>query len=41
MNGQCINAPHVDCVMTTRALAASAIDEAAFAAGLRCHLQAR
>ena len=41
MNGQRINAPHVDCVMTTLALAASDIDEAAFAAWLRRHLQPR
>ena len=41
MNGQRINAPHVDCVMTTLALAASDIDETAFAAWLRRHLQAR
>ena len=41
MNGQRINAPHVDCVMTTLALAASDIDETAFAAWLRRHLQPR
>ena len=41
LNGHRINAPHVDCVLTTLALAAGDIDEAAFAAWLRSHLQAR
>jgi death-on-curing protein len=41
LNGHRIQAPHVDCVLTTLALAASDIDEAAFAAWLRRHLQPR
>lgn len=41
LNGHRINAPHVDCVLTTLALAAGDIDEAAFAAWLRSHLQVR
>ena len=41
LNGHRINAPHVDCVLTTLALAAGDIDEAAFAAWLRSHLPAR
>lgn len=41
LNGHRINAPHADCVLTTLALAASDIDEAAFAAWLRRHLQPR
>ncbi len=41
LNGHRIQAPHVDCVLTTLTLAASDIDEAAFAAWLRRHLQPR
>ena len=39
LNGHRIQAPHVDCVLTTLSLAASDIDEAAFADWLRRHLQ--
>lgn len=40
LNGHRIDAPHVSCVLTTLSLAAGDIDEAAFAAWLRRHLQA-
>ncbi|MEZ5606193.1 MAG: type II toxin-antitoxin system death-on-curing family toxin [Burkholderiaceae bacterium] len=41
LNGHRINAPPVDCVMITLALAASDLDEATLAAWLRRHLQPR
>lgn len=41
LNGHRINAPLVDCVLTTLALAAGDIDEGAFADWLRRHLQPR
>jgi len=40
LNGQRINAPHADCVLTTLSLAAGQLDEPALAAWLRRHLQA-
>lgn len=39
LNGHRIQAPLAECVLTTLALAAGDIDEAAFAAWLRRHLQ--
>ncbi len=41
LNGYRIEALHVDCVLTTLALAAGDIDEPTFAAWLRQHLQPR
>lgn len=41
LNGYRIQAPHVDCVLNTLTLAAGDLDEAAFAAWLRQHLQPR
>lgn len=41
LNRYRIQAPHVDCVLNTLALAAGDLDEAAFAAWLRQHLQPR
>ena len=40
LNGHRINAPLVDCVLTMLQLAAGAMDEDAYAAWLRRHLQA-
>ncbi|QXL85340.1 type II toxin-antitoxin system death-on-curing family toxin [Comamonas sp. NLF-1-9] len=41
LNGYRIQAPHVDCVLQTLALAAGDLQEADFAAWLRQHLQTR
>ncbi|MEO8124406.1 MAG: type II toxin-antitoxin system death-on-curing family toxin [Burkholderiales bacterium] len=41
LNGSRLTASDVDCVMTMLAVAAGELDEAAFAAWLRAHLQAR
>lgn len=41
LNGRRLMASDIDCVMTTLAVAAGELDEPAFAAWLRTHLQAR